>query len=295
MEINNEIHRRHKAHRNILYALVLILLILQIATFVSLSSQVTKVNSELDKTKVESQKALEKAINESNTIYNKLLGDYNAQNQQNFNEITRTISTQQVNFDQQIKLLKTTSQGDFSSVIENAVKGVVSVGTDRSAGTGFIIAKEGYIITNQHVIDGANKIAILTYDKKVVPVSLVLEDKKRDIALLKAEGNYNAVELANSDDLQVGRKVIAIGNPLGLSFSVTEGIISALHRKGPNGLEEYIQTDVSLNPGNSGGPLIDTSGKVIGVNNFKVGNADNLGFALESNIVKKSIESVIKL
>ena len=89
--------------------------------------------------------------------------------------------------------------------------------------------------------------------------------------------------------MQVGNKVIAIGNPLGLSFTVTEGIISGLNREGPNGLEEYIQTDVSLNPGNSGGPLIDTNGHVIGVNNFKVGDAESLGFALESAALKNAV------
>jgi S1-C subfamily serine protease len=92
--------------------------------------------------------------------------------------------------------------------------------------------------------------------------------------------------------LKVGEKVIAIGNPLGLSFSVTEGIISALDRVGPNNLAEYIQTDVSLNPGNSGGPLINTRGKVVGINNFKIGDAESLGFALESNSIRDSINDL---
>jgi len=111
--------------------------------------------------------------------------------------------------------------------------------------------------------------------------------------LLKISGTYEALELADSDDLQVGRKVIAIGNPLGLSFSVTEGIISALERIGPNGLREYIQTDVSLNPGNSGGPLIDIQGQVIGINNFKIGGAEALGFSLESNAIRDSVNAML--
>ena len=100
------------------------------------------------------------------------------------------------------------------------------------------------------------------------------------------------MDLADSSTLQVGRKVIAIGNPLGLSFTVTEGIISALDRTGPNGLNDYIQTDVSLNPGNSGGPLIDTSGDAVGMNNFKASNAENIGFALESDVIEQKLKSL---
>ena len=113
--------------------------------------------------------------------------------------------------------------------------------------------------------------------------------------LLKIDGGgYDYLELGNSDDLQIGKKVIAIGNPLGLSFTVTEGIVSALHREGPNGLREYIQTDVSLNPGNSGGPLINTQGQAVGMNNFKIGGADSLGFALESNAIKETVNAILQ-
>ena len=99
-------------------------------------------------------------------------------------------------------------------------------------------------------------------------------------------------KLADSDDVVVGEKVIAIGNPLGLSYTVTEGIVSAVNREGPNGLKDYIQTDVTLNPGNSGGPLINRDGEVIGVANFKVGGAEALGFALESNVVRETVNRI---
>ena len=98
--------------------------------------------------------------------------------------------------------------------------------------------------------------------------------------------------LGNSDKVQVGEKVIAIGNPLGLQFSVSQGIISAVHRIGINGIEAYLQTDAALNPGNSGGPLINTQGKVIGINNFKIGSGENLGFALESNYIIDSVNDI---
>jgi len=113
----------------------------------------------------------------------------------------------------------------------------------------------------------------------------------RDVALLKIENSYPAL-LLQTNSTQLGDTVIAIGNPLGLSFTVTEGIISALGRTGPNGLSEYVQTDVSLNPGNSGGPLINREGKVVGVNNFKVGGADSIGFALEARALRNSINAI---
>ena len=92
--------------------------------------------------------------------------------------------------------------------------------------------------------------------------------------------------------VQVGEKVIAIGNPLGLQFSVSQGIVSATHREGANRLNAYIQTDAALNPGNSGGPLINTEGKVIGINNFKIGGGESLGFALESNYIEETINEI---
>ena len=95
-----------------------------------------------------------------------------------------------------------------------------------------------------------------------------------------------------SDDVQIGEKVIAIGNPLGLSFSVSEGIVSAVNREGSNGLPYYIQTDTALNPGNSGGPLINTDGEVIGINNFKIAGGENLGFSLESNYIEDSVNEI---
>jgi len=114
-----------------------------------------------------------------------------------------------------------------------------------------------------------------------------------DVAVIKIEGKHPYLELADSDNLKPGSKVIAIGNPLGLSFTVTEGIVSAVKRVGPNSKAEYIQTDVSLNPGNSGGPLIDVNGKVVGINNFKIGEAENLGFALESNALKNYVNEIV--
>ena len=276
-----------KHHRNILYTIVCILMIIQLTSFIFLSSRVSKVNGEL----VITQERLENA---SRALTSALV-QYDAQNQRNFNDVTLAlhdvntqISKQQSTFEEQITLLKS-SQGDFSEIITLAVKSVATVRTDRSLGSGFFISDQGYIVTNYHVIAGAKQLAVATHDRRLIEAKLIGIDTFRDLALLKIDESYPALPLSDSDNVKVGNKVIAIGNPLGLSFTVTEGIVSGLDREGPNGLEEYIQTDVSLNPGNSGGPLIDTSGGVVGINNFKIGDAESIGFALESKTLKNAV------
>jgi S1-C subfamily serine protease len=195
--------------------------------------------------------------------------------------------------DEEMAQLKASASSDFSSVIEDSIKSVVTVRTDISQASGFIIADGDYIVTNAHVIEGARAAGIITYDGKLHSVSIIGTNSEIDIILLKMEDtNYIPLTLANSGSVQVGEKVIAIGNPLGLQFSVSEGIISAMHREGTNGIKAYIQTDAALNPGNSGGPLIDISGKVVGINNYKLGGSENIGFALESDYIKTAVNDI---
>jgi len=278
----------HKKHKNILYALVFLLLVFQISSFVFISIRVSKLETKLTSDI--------QTLNEDLTSkFTASLEEYNKINQQNTNELSIALSqqaTQQQSFEKEIDLLKV-GQEDLSSIITVAVNGVVAVMTENSMGSGFIVSSDGYVVTNYHVIQNGERIRILHKDNKIIDAEVMAIDRLRDLALLKMEGEYNYLELANSDELQVGRKVIAIGNPLGLSFTVTEGIISGLKREGPNGIQEYIQTDVSLNPGNSGGPLLDTKGRVIGINNFKIGGAEGLGFSLESNSIRTSINSLL--
>tara|TARA_B100001971_G_C18247652_1_gene575562 strand:- start:1879 stop:2754 length:876 start_codon:yes stop_codon:yes gene_type:complete len=188
--------------------------------------------------------------------------------------------------------LKASAGDDFSGVIEDTINSIVSVLTDVSQGSGFIISNDGYIVTNYHVIEDANSISITPYKKSSRSAELIGYDSSSDVALLKTTGDYDYLDFGDSDNIDVGEKVIAMGNPYGLSFSVTEGIVSALDRQGSAGDEAYIQTDVPLNPGNSGGPLVNKQGKVIGINNFKIGGAESLGFALESNEVVNIINDI---
>ncbi|MCK9595668.1 trypsin-like peptidase domain-containing protein [Candidatus Pacearchaeota archaeon] len=205
----------------------------------------------------------------------------------------KSLGTQIGSLDAALVKLKASASADFSGIIEDAIKSVVTIRTDISQGSGFIIASGGYVVTNAHVMEGAKAAGIITYDGKTHSVSKVGENPTMDLVLLKiVSSDYGALSLADSDSIQVGEKVIAIGNPLGLQFSVSEGIVSAIHREGENGITAYVQTDAALNPGNSGGPLINKEGKVIGMNNFKIGGSENIGFALESNYIKEIVNDI---
>ena len=141
----------------------------------------------------------------------------------------------------------------------------------RSGGSGFIISKDGYLLTNNHVVDDADKIIVSLSDRREYKAELIGSDERSDLALLKIEAeNLPVVKIGKSNDLKVGEWVVAIGSPFQLNFSVTAGIVSAKGRSIPNGSDStyvpFIQTDVAINPGNSGGPLFNLEGKVVGIN-----------------------------
>jgi S1-C subfamily serine protease len=158
-----------------------------------------------------------------------------------------------------------------------------------ASGSGFIISSDGFLITNDHVIDQAQDIQVATADGRLVKAELKGTDPSTDIAVLKIYANgLRPLSLADSDLLQVGQIAIAIGNPLGLQHSVTAGVVSALGRtlRANNGrmIDDVIQTDAALNPGNSGGPLVNSQGRVIGVNTATIPSAQGLCFAVSSNL-----------
>ncbi len=197
--------------------------------------------------------------------------------------------------DKEFSKLKASTSADFSGIVEDVVKSIVTIKTNLNQGTGFLIDEKGYVITNHHIMENAVSAGIYTYEGESHQVKLIGEDKTMDLILLKIEGNFEKLDFIDkSEDVSVGEKVIAIGNPLGLQFSVSEGIVSAIHRKGPNNIEAYIQTDAALNPGNSGGPLINKEGNVIGINNFKISSGESLGFALESDNIKETINNIAR-
>jgi len=166
-------------------------------------------------------------------------------------------------------------------------------------GSGFIISADGYILTNNHMVEGAEKVEIELTDGRKFTAEIVGADSDSDVAVIKIDAsNLPYLELANSDTLEVGEWVLAIGNPLGLSHTVTAGIVSAKGRSGFGlaTLENFIQTDAAINFGNSGGPLINLDGKVVGINTAIAGSTGNIGigFAIPINMAKHAYDQLVK-
>lgn len=189
------------------------------------------------------------------------------------------------------------SSADFSAIVDDVLQSVVSVKATTAQGTsqgsGAIIDSKGYIVTNVHVISGASSIKVTAYSGKTYDVTeIVGYDSNADIAVMKIDApGLKALKFGDSDALKVGEKVIAAGNPAGLSFTVTEGIVSAFRTFSSI---DYVQIDVPINPGNSGGPLINVKGEIAGINNFKVGDGfESLGFAIASNEVSRIANNII--
>jgi serine protease Do len=173
---------------------------------------------------------------------------------------------------------------------------------EHGLGSGVIISPDGYIVTNNHVIDGAVDIRVTLTDRRILPAKLIGADPLTDLAVIKIDGsNLPSVPLGDSTQLHPGQTVLAFGNPLGFQFTVTRGIVSALNR--PNlsadrrSPGQFIQTDAAINPGNSGGPLVNVHGEVVGINTFLVsetGGFSGMGFAIPAQIVKPTVDNLIK-
>ena len=208
----------------------------------------------------------------------------------NFADVAERINAAVVNIDSMSK-----SKGDtrepqrFFRRGDGPIEGPSSRDLDiprQGAGSGFVIDRQGYILTNHHVVDGAERITVTLADGRTFRAEVAGTDPAIDVALLKIAGSHDLPEapLGNSDELRVGEWVCAIGNPLGYVHSVTVGVVSFIGRKlfDPS-LDDYIQTDAAINFGNSGGPLINSRGEVIGINSAISSRASNIGFAVPIN------------
>ena len=217
--------------------------------------------------------------------------------------------------------------GSFSSAAKIASAAVVSINTSKAAvknphagdpwfkffygdqgreepqgglGSGVIISASGYILTNNHVVEGADDIEVVLADARKAKAKVIGTDPETDLAILKIElEKLPVIVLGNSDALQVGDAVLAIGNPFGVGQTVTGGIVSALgrNRLGINTFENFIQTDAAINPGNSGGALVDTNGSLMGINTAiysRSGGSMGIGFAIPVSTAKQVLESIVK-
>jgi serine protease Do len=212
------------------------------------------------------------------------------------------------------------SEESIVNAVEKVSKSVVNIASVRmmqdqlfrvfpvqGVGSGIIIDDRGHILTNNHVIDGTDRLRVTLEDSKQVGAKVVGTDEETDLAVLRAEPleinskdavKFQPVNLGNSEELKVGQIVMAVGNPFGLTGgpTVTAGIISSLNRnvQFENGILELVQTDAAINPGNSGGPLINTKGEVVAINTAKIPYGQGIGFAVPINTVKSILNDLIE-
>src|SRR6266542_3205867 len=205
----------------------------------------------------------------------------------------------------------------YRSAVQRAAPSVVTVYSARTAtvgplglggrrllsqglGSGVLIDAAGFVVTNNHVVQDATELAVALPDGTLRPTKVIGVDPDSDLALLKIDASgLRPIEIGNTKDLAVGDVVLAVGNPLGVGQTVTQGIVSALGRKGIgiNPIENFIQTDAAINPGNSGGALIDTAGRLVGINSAilsRGGGSEGIGFAIPVDIAQKVVASLQK-
>ena len=179
------------------------------------------------------------------------------------------------------------------------VPGMQREQVQRSLGSGVIVDAGGFVVTNNHVVEGATEVKVALSDKREFEADIVLKDSRTDLAVLKlknARDSFPALDLGNSDELQIGDLVLAIGNPFAVGQTVTHGIVSALARTqvGITDYQFFIQTDAAINPGNSGGALVDLNGRLVGINTAiysRSGGSQGIGFAIPVNMVRVVIAS----
>ncbi len=177
-------------------------------------------------------------------------------------------------------------QDPFEEFFHNFFGNIPQEQKRRSLGSGFLVSDDGYILTNNHVVEKADEIMVLL-DKEEFRAEVVGTDPKTDIALIKIAGEAPVRPARNSESLEIGEWVVAIGNPFGLGHTVTTGIVSAKGRViGSGPYDDFIQTDASINPGNSGGPLFNMKGEVVGINTAIIQGGQGIGFATPIHLAK---------
>ena len=238
-----------------------------------LGESITNVQSDLLRTKSETNQAFE-------SITGRIV-QVESESSAALTELEKRISRMQV------------SSQDFSALIPSIMPSVVVIRTDISSGSGFVIdAKDGksYVVTNEHVVRNAESITVYTWDRETLSAQLLSSDATVDLAVLSVEAEANLPTLRFENRVELGERVIAIGSPGGLDFTVTEGIVSGV--RDSSGVA-YVQHDVPVNPGNSGGPLVNAQGRVIGVNTMKIKDLEGIGFSIATSSAEPVVQSAI--
>ncbi len=254
----------------------------------NLNTKITDLNSELDN---------------QNILFNNMVFSLKKENQEKLQAILELVKKTEEESKLKLDELKSSLEGqisnvqvkssDFSAIIDKVLPSVVSVLTEKGQGSGAFIRDNGYIITNDHVINTARTIKVLTHDNYLYTAKLIGREPTSDIAVLKINSNnYSRLRFEDASNIKQGEKVIALGNPGGYSFTVTEGIVSAVNRKASNGIL-YTQTDVPINPGNSGGPLVNAASRIVGINNYKIAGFEGIGFALNPDTADQISSKII--
>ena len=206
------------------------------------------------------------------------------------------------NIDMSERLITISANSSVEDIASKVVYAVVGIETDTSIGSGVCVSSGGYILTNSHVVNGASAITLHLFDSTTAFAEIIYEDTVLDLAILKASTPLPYLKVASVDDIAVGQDVLAVGTPLSLtlSHSFTKGIVSALNRTlrvnsagGLGYMQNLIQHDASLNSGNSGGPLLNTHGEVVGINTLKISGGDGVGFAIPSKAFTSILSSVV--
>ncbi|MBU2561089.1 MAG: trypsin-like peptidase domain-containing protein [Nanoarchaeota archaeon] len=250
-------------------------------------------------------------IEQVNSDLGQKLQDYNYQAMQRDTALSDSIQktsnrslSEISSFSQQLETFRKTTV-DFSPVIPKVLNTVVTIGKKgpsyfNTAGSGVFVNKEGYIVTNYHVVDDLGTITVRTHDDKEYTATLIGRDEDWDIAVIKPvteKNDFEYLEWADSEKVSVGDAVIAVGNPVGFESTVTQGIISNTKRLIPSEIDIfYLQTDVAINAGNSGGPLVNKEGKIVGIATLKYSRVgyEGLSFALRSNDVQGVLMDILQ-